>query len=278
MINYIQFHFSNLQPADQEVLIAKLVDKGFEGFEQGPDFLKAYMPENVFDDSLKDDPEISAHDVRIEIIVQRNWNEEWEKSFEPVIIENFCAIRAAFHPPAQDVQHEIIITPKMSFGTGHHATTFQVIQLMEQINFTGKNVLDFGTGTGVLAILAEKLHASHILAIDNDDWSIDNARENIDSNNCERIELIKADNLFRHETYDVILANINKHVILQNLSALAKHLRPEGVLVLSGLLKDDRQDITAAALKEQLSIRKHLEKSGWIALYLVNVNSAQNNR
>jgi ribosomal protein L11 methyltransferase len=279
MGNYIELHISNLPPAEQEILIAKLADTGFEGFEQGPDFLKAFISEDHFDDTaLKSNPDINSYEMRIERIAQRNWNEEWEKSFEPVLIEKFCAIRAAFHPRVEGVEHEIIITPKMSFGTGHHATTFQVIQLMQQIRFAGKTVLDFGTGTGVLAILAEKLEAATILAIDNDDWSIDNARENIQMNNGKRIVLAKADKLPALQSFDVILANINKHVILQNLSDLAKHLRPGGVLILSGLLKSDLQDITKAALKEQLDIRKHLEKSDWIALLLVNVNSEQNNQ
>jgi len=275
MVNYIQVHFLNLPSHEQEILVAQLANIGFEGFEEGVDYLKAFIPESFFnEDSLRDILNVNRHSVTIETIEQKNWNKEWEKSFEPVIIGNFCAIRADFHAPVSGVEHEIIITPKMSFGTGHHATTFQVIQLMQQINFMDKDVLDFGTGTGVLAILAEKLDAQNIQAIDNDEWSIENAKENIKTNTCSRIHLAKADSLTINQRFDIILANINKHVILQNLPSIAKHLRINGVLILSGLLNSDQQEIADAALKEDLIIQKHSQKNDWIALYLINVKSA----
>lgn len=273
MDNYIQLHFANLTSFDQEILIAQLADIGFEGFEQGSDFLVACIPEDKYDKSkLKNILDTHSRVATIKTIAPKNWNEEWERSFEPVIIENFCAIRASFHPPVTGVQHEIIITPKMSFGTGHHATTFQVIQLMKQINFKNKDVLDFGTGTGVLAILAEKSGAKNILAIDNDEWSIDNAKENIETNGCTRIQLLKASEICTDKKFDVILANINKHVILENLASFAKHLQHESVLIISGLLKKDRQEIADAALKENLVVKTQSEKYDWIALSLTTVN------
>jgi len=273
MENYIQLHFANLKQLQQGILVAQLADIGFDGFEEGADFLKAYISKSLFDEPLVRQL-INKHQytVTIDTIEPKNWNEIWEKSFTPVIIEDFCAIRAGFHQPVADVQHEIIITPKMSFGTGHHATTHQVIQFMEQIHFSGKDVLDFGTGTGVLAILAEKLGAVRILAIDNDEWSIENAAENIIANDCSKIILEKAEGLFFDNLFDVILANLNKHLILQNLPAIAKHLKVNGVLLLSGLLEIDLQEIADAALKEHLVIKKHLQKSGWIALYILYVN------
>lgn len=271
MENYIQLHFENVQAIQQEILIAQLSDIGFEGFEEGPDFLNAYISQDGFDQAaLNAILDMNPHRVSKEIIAPKNWNEEWEKSFNPVIIENFCAISAVFHPPVTGVQHEIIITPKMSFGTGHHATTFQVIQLMREINFEGKKVLDFGTGTGVLAILAEKLNALDVLAIDNDDWSIENATENIAANKCLKITLQKKESLISNILFDVILANLNKHIILQNLPTIAKHLSINGVLVLSGLLIDDQPEIASAALKEHLFIKRHTQQSGWIALQLTN--------
>ncbi|MBC7829172.1 MAG: 50S ribosomal protein L11 methyltransferase [Chitinophagaceae bacterium] len=275
MVNYIQLHFASQLPDEQEILLAQLAEIGYEGFEQGTDYLNAYILESLFDESsLKDIISLDRHSITIEKIEPRNWNEEWEKSFEPVTIENFCAIRADFHPTVAGVEYEIIITPKMSFGTGHHATTFQVIQFMQQINFAGKDVMDFGTGTGVLAILAEKLNARHVYAIDYDEWSIENAKENIQVNHCSRIKLVNSDSLPENEDFDVILANINKHVIIQNLPAIAKHLRMNGVLILSGLLQVDEQDIAAAALNEDLIIQKHSEKNGWIMLSLIKGNSA----
>lgn len=274
MENYIQLHFKNLEATEQELVIAKLINIGFEGFEEGKNFLKACISENIFDENLlQTTMDLNSYSVTREVIEQKNWNEEWEKSFHPVVIENFCAIRASFHASVSNVKHEIIITPKMSFGTGHHATTFQVIQFMEKLNFTGKNVLDFGTGTGVLAILAEKLNALHILAIDNDDWSINNARENIEMNDCSRITITKAAGLNSNQIFDVILANLNKHIILENLPVIAKQLSSNGVLILSGLLAGDYQEIADAASKNHLIIRKHSQVSDWIALCLSLVES-----
>lgn len=274
MDKFIEVHFAGVDSVEQEILVAQLADIGFDGFEQGIDFLNACIPESNFNETdLNHIPIVQEHPPTISRIEQKNWNEEWEKSFQPVIIDKFCAIRASFHQQVAGVQHEIVITPKMSFGTGHHATTFQVIQLMEQTDFKNKTVLDFGTGTGVLAILAEKLGASNILAIDNDEWSINNARENIQTNLCSAIRLRHDQQLPQDEHFDVILANINKHVIVDNLHLMAKQLRTAGVLLLSGLLKDDLQEIADSALRQNLFVKTHSQKYDWIALSLTNVNS-----
>lgn len=269
MTRYIQLHFAEQDERGKEILIALLAHIGFEGFEEGPHHLDACIAETEYrEEAVKEvvNPEIYPYTV--EIITQKNWNEAWEKSFGPVIIDNFCAIRANFHPPAMGVEHELVITPKMSFGTGHHATTLLVIRLMQAIDFSRKKVLDFGTGTGVLAILAEKLGADAVVAVDNDDWSIMNAEENIAQNACKRIVLEKADSIYTQQTFDIILANINKNVIIDNLSLFAKHLKPPGVLVLSGLLTGDYSDVADEAVREHLIIDKHVEKTGWIALQL----------
>jgi ribosomal protein L11 methyltransferase len=274
MDTFIEVHFAGVDSVAQEILVAQLADIGFDGFEQGLDFLNACIPESNFNEAeLNHIQIVQEHPPTVSRVEQKNWNEEWEKSFQPVIIDNFCAIRASFHEHVAGVQHEIVITPKMSFGTGHHATTFQVIQLMEQTDFKNKTVLDFGTGTGVLAILAEKLGASNILAIDNDEWSINNARENIQTNLCSAIRLQHDQQLPKDEHFDVILANINKHVIVDNLHSMAKQLRTGGVLILSGLLKDDLQEIADAALRESLFVKTHSQKYDWIALSFTNVNS-----
>ena len=275
MDNYILLHFLNITADEQEILIAHLADINYEGFEQGKDFLKAFIPESIYEKSeLESIPGFEKYHVDIQQVMQRNWNEEWEKSFEPVIIENFCAIRASFHPKVADVKHDIIITPKMSFGTGHHATTYLVIQLMEHLDFGNRNVLDFGTGTGVLAILAEKEGAAAVTAIDIDHWSIENARENLEANHCTRIVLKKADQIPFNESFDIILANINRHVILENLASMAKHLRPGGVLILSGLLKDDEKVVSDEALIQRLLVKTQSQKYDWIALELTNVKPA----
>lgn len=278
MENYIQLRFGDLDAPGKEILVAQLADIGFEGFEEGTDYLIGCIEETLYDEAaLLDAIDSARYTFDVAIIEQKNWNEQWERSFEPVVVGDFCAIRAGFHLPVSGVQHDLVITPKMSFGTGHHATTFLVIQLMQLIGFSGRKVLDFGTGTGVLAILAEKLQADYITAIDNDDWSITNAQENILQNNCLNINLEKANTINLNESFDVILANINKNVIIANLPALAKHLQINGVLVLSGLLKGDYQEIVDCASKEHLVLDALLDKNDWIALQFSNVNTGKNN-
>ena len=270
--SYVQLHFRDISAADQELLIAQLACIGFDAFEQGNHFLKACIPESEYDAGLLNNTlDRDQYRFKIEIIEPKNWNEEWEKSFQPVIVDQFCAIRAAFHPPIANVQHEIIITPKMSFGTGHHATTYQVIQLMQSVVFDNKSVLDFGTGTGLLAILAEKLGAKEIFAIDNDEWSINNAEENIRTNACSRINLNQADHINWNKQFDIILANINKHVILENLSSIAKQLAYGGVLIVSGILRNDQHDIVNSALSKKLFVKTQSERHDWLALSLTNV-------
>jgi ribosomal protein L11 methyltransferase len=180
----------------------------------------------------------------------------------------FVGIRADFHPPLKDVKHEIIITPKMSFGTGHHATTSMMIRMMGEINFSGKSVLDFGTGTGILAILAEKLGASEIVAIDNDDQSIENATENFQSNNCHTISLLKASSAGVSHKVDIILANIIKMVILESLPLLAEQLNNDGVIIFSGLLTNDERDIVKIANERHLYLNKKIEVGDWICLQM----------
>jgi ribosomal protein L11 methyltransferase len=275
MTDYIELYFHNLSFIEREILIAELSEIGFEGFEEGVDDLKAFIRKLHFDETvIKNRIDTQRHPYSVETIPHQNWNQQWEGSFDPVVIGNFCAIRAAFHAPVQNVQHELIITPKMSFGTGHHATTSLVIQFMQEIDFSKKQVFDFGTGTGVLAILAEKLNAENILAIDNDEWSIINAKENILQNNCSKIAIEKADKIPSKQKFDIILANINKNVIQGNLGLIAKQLSNNGVLITSGLLKTDEKEIVASALKENLKLQKSLEAAGWIAMYFVNVKAS----
>jgi ribosomal protein L11 methyltransferase len=256
----------------QEVLIALLGDMGYDGFEQEEDRLQAFIGEAAFEEAPLREL-LGAHGLPYtwQRIEERNWNEEWEKNFQPVVVEGFCAIRAHFHPPMPEVEHELIITPKMSFGTGHHATTYMMLQAMRELDLRGKRVLDFGTGTGVLAILAERLGAASIVAIDNDHWSIENARENVTENGCTRIEVLKRDRVAELEgPFDVILANINKHVILSQLETLVQQLTEDGVILLSGLLQDDAEDIDNEAEKNNLSVSGSMTnlitRGGWICL------------
>lgn len=267
MTDHIQITFTQLQPEQKDILIAQLSDAGFEGFEEGETTLDAFIPENHFEENLLQEIvyKYQLHFKKTKIAAT-NWNQLWESSFQPVVVENFCAIRADFHQPITGVAHEIVITPKMSFGTGHHSTTFMMIEMMREIDFAGKSVFDFGTGTGILAILGEKLGAKKILAIDNDDWSVENAKENICQNGCTKAEIKKSSSIPAGKKFDIILANINKNVILDNLPSLADQLLPGGFLVLSGLLQEDKEEIVKATAARKLDFQKELSRNNWICL------------
>jgi ribosomal protein L11 methyltransferase len=201
------------------------------------------------------------------IIKEENWNAIWESNFEPVRVGDFVGIRAHFHPsfdPA--VQYEIKITPKMSFGTGHHATTFTVMQMMEHLNFRGKSVYDFGTGTGVLAILAEKLGAVDLLAVDNDDWCIENANENILNNDTKCILIKKVDSAYQNRPFDIILANVNRHILEANMKELTQVAHLGSELILSGLLIDDQEDMIQLAANNGWNFVKSQPLNGWVSL------------
>ncbi|WP_276481699.1 50S ribosomal protein L11 methyltransferase [Paraflavitalea pollutisoli] len=265
--NYTHVRFHPVTKEQQEILIALLNEQGFEGFEEGPQYLSAFIPEEQLDEAaLVELAESMTVTYSSETIAQRNWNEEWEKNFEPVVVDKFCAVRAHFHAPVADVQYEIIITPKMSFGTGHHSTTYMMMQYMEHLDLVGKSVLDFGTGTGILAVLAEQQGASTVMAIDNDDWSIDNAAENIAVNGATKIVLEKADSLEKYGRFNIILANINKHVLLANMASLQQHLTPGGVIIMSGLLAGDRSDILHSASTNGIQFVDEKQHQAWIAL------------
>ena len=252
----------------QEELIALFDYYHATGFEQTDEKLIAYFGEESF---AKDDIEkiLKGYSFELNEVEEKNWNEEWERNFQPVIVEDFVAVRAHFHQPITGVQHEIVITPKMSFGTGHHATTFMMMQQMKDLDFQNKMVFDFGTGTGILAILAEKLGASKITAIDVDDWSIENAKENFDRNNCNKIGVSLSSNI-PDQQFDIILANINRNVILDYIPVLVKSLRKNAVILFSGLLIADENDIRSACEKNGLLFVNRKERQGWISLLFHN--------
>lgn len=269
MNNYIQVAFTNISQQQAEILIAQLAEAGYEGFEEEANALKAFVPEKAFDEeTLREIIAPLQVDFSRSVIPETNWNEVWESNFDPVIVEDFVAVRADFHEPIHTVKHEIIITPKMSFGTGHHATTYMMMQQMGVIDFSDKTVFDFGTGTGVLAILAEKLGAKSITAIDNDAWSVDNATENIGRNGCTKIEIRLAHTADLKESFDIILANINKNVILDNFKLLAGQLKPAGYLLLSGLLAEDESEILQAAGRVELRYCGQELRNNWLFIKL----------
>lgn len=248
----------------QEELIALLDDYHPTGFEQTNEALFAFFNEDGFgkEPILKI---LEGYSTFITIVEAQNWNEEWERGFAPVVVDDFVAVRAHFHQPITQVEHEIVITPKMSFGTGHHATTYMMMQQMRYLNFKDKAVFDFGTGTGVLTILAEKLGAASVTAIDVDDWSIENARENFERNSCERI-VVTLSSKVPSQPFGIVLANINKNVILDYLPQLTLSLATRAYILFSGLLVADEADVTTAAKKNGLSFEQKTERQGWISL------------
>jgi ribosomal protein L11 methyltransferase len=248
----------------QELLISLLHDLGATGFEQKDDRLLAYFNEENFP-AYYVQSILAGYNFQTNTIPEQNWNEEWEKNFQPVVVDDFCAVRAHFHAPISTVKHEIIITPKMSFGTGHHATTYMMMQQMKTIDFNNKSVFDFGTGTGILAILAEKCGAKEIIAIDNDEWSYTNAKENVEMNNCKKI-IIQNSPVLPEREFDIILANINRNIILEYLSQLKSISNEKTIYLFSGLLKDDEADINTAAKQQGLHLLKKMEKNNWICL------------
>ena len=256
-----------------DIVIARLSEMGYEAFEETESGVKAYVQQKLFKENyLSDFADLLDQGVKLKFshrhVPWENWNALWESNFEPVVIKDFCIIRADFHDKDETLPLDIIITPKMSFGTGHHATTYMMVEQMSHLPFENKKVADFGTGTGILAIVAEKLGASHIRAIDVDDFSIENAVENINRNKCFKIEVIQADIFSSVEKFDIILANINKNVIIDNIQALADALNAGGNVLLSGLLKDDEHDILMACQAYNLRRVNTVERNKWISILL----------
>ncbi|NIG57335.1 50S ribosomal protein L11 methyltransferase [Chitinophaga sp. Cy-1792] len=264
-------HFAITIPVsgDQaEILIAQLATVGFEGFEEQETQLVAFIPESDFDEQVLQEMLGTNLSYTKELIQQQNWNAVWESNFDPVLVDDFCGIRADFHPAFDPApQHVIEITPKMSFGTGHHATTSSMIRLMRDISFEGKTVFDFGTGTGILAILAEKLGAKEVDAIDYDEWAVNNTKENLEANHTTKIQVWQADNLDAiSKKYDILLANINFNVLLQYMADMRRILSPGGILLLSGIMPTDETQIVAAATPHGFHLQQRIEKNNWLAL------------
>jgi ribosomal protein L11 methyltransferase len=267
-MDYIEISIPVVDIATREILLAQLSELGFTGFEEEEEVIKAFIASGDFNEvDMQGVTDKLKVNYSKSIIKEQNWNKLWESNFDPVVVDDFVGVRAEFHLPLCGVEHEIVITPKMSFGTGHHATTFMMMQLMRDIDFKGHSVFDFGTGTGILAILAEKLGAERVVAVDNDDWCIENAAENSERNHCKNIKLVKADSAQNGEKFSIILANINKNIILDNIAFLANNISTQGKILLSGLLQEDENDILEALVPYGWKKRKTVVKGIWIALF-----------
>ncbi|MFT3747870.1 MAG: 50S ribosomal protein L11 methyltransferase [Agriterribacter sp.] len=263
---YIEICIEVDDPETNNLLIAELNESmNITGAEELSGMLKLYIKEEDFDENLfKKIIEINNIKYYKSNINNKNWNEEWEKAYDPVVAGD-VGIRADFHARNENIKYDIVITPKMSFGTGHHATTSMMVEAIVDFNPAGKKVIDFGTGTGVLAILAHKMHSRKVLAIDNDDWSIENAAENFQKNDCSSIQLEKKDH-FPVGTYDMILANINLNIVEDNMLAMAESLGENGILLVSGILVNDLNEILRISDQNGLKLKKKSEKNNWLCI------------
>lgn len=261
-------------PEFAEILTAELAEMGFDTFEETDQGLDAYiLTERFSEQELKEMVgkylSLAAIAYKIEIIEKENWNEEWEKNYDPIVVDSRCRVRATFHEPDDSFDHEIVITPKMSFGTGHHATTQGMLNLQLDFDFGGKSVLDVGSGTGILAIMAAKLGASYIEATDIDQWCVENGLENFELNALKEIAYHKgAINTLQlnKNKYDVVIANINKNVLLEEMSHYATLLDQGGHLFLSGFYEEDIADIKNSTDTYNLLLEKSVIKDNWTAL------------
>ncbi len=269
--NYFEFRFTidPVQPAS-EILIAELGYLGFESFVENNDGITAYIPEEEYEDDLlagvhilqSEEFKITYDQKEIERV---NWNEEWEKNFTPIVVDDICSVRAPFHEKPE-TKYDIVIEPKMSFGTGHHATTHMMIQHILKNEWVGKSVLDMGSGTGVLAILAAMKGAKTIDAIDIDNWCYLNTLENISRNDCEHINVEEGGaELLDGREYDVILANINLNILLRDLPIYNDCLKEDGRIYFSGFYEKDLPTITEACKKYNLKYVEHFEREDWVA-------------
>ena len=266
-MDFVELNVDITNEEQRDIILCRLLGEGFESFVETENALLAYIPSHLL---IKEElePILDSFHVtyKFSLVPQRNWNEDWEKHYDPVLISDKCFIRAPFHPPLEGIKFEIIIEPKMSFGTAHHETTSMMIELMMESEFTGRKVLDMGCGTGVLAIFARKLGATDILAVDNDEWSFQNTLENINKNKADMIRVLLGDVKIIEDTgYDIILANINRNVLLENLEDYSR-LMARGELLLSGFYKEDTHVIIDKAEKVGFKFLTLKTKNRWVAL------------
>ena len=269
---YIAYEFS-LSPRDPatEILIAELGDVGFESFVEHDNGVTAYIQKIEWNPNILDNLYVlGSNEFKISFsyfeVIQTNWNKEWEKNFNPIQVDNLVSIRAPFHKNPS-LKFDIVIEPKMSFGTGHHETTHMMIQHLLALDLENKKVLDMGCGTGILAILAEKKGAQPIDAIDIDNWCYQNSLENIQRNGCNHITVLEGDSsLLKQKKYDIIIANINRNILISDMKTYTECLNKNGILLLSGFYKEDVIIIENEVTKHGLSFENLLQKNNWVAL------------
>lgn len=269
---YIEYLFT-VSPKEPgtEILIAELGNVGFESFVENENGVVAYIQKENWNEHLLEDIFVlNSKEFQIEYqyneVAQTNWNAEWEKNFEAIQVEDVVSVRAPFHENP-NLQYDIVIEPKMSFGTGHHETTHMMIQHLLQLDLDNKKVLDMGCGTGILAIFAEMKGAKPTDAIDIDNWCYLNSIENVSRNNCQHISVYEGDSsLLEDQNYEVIIANINRNILLMDMSIYAHCLDEKGILLLSGFYKEDIPVIDTEVSKYGLKLETVIERNNWVAL------------
>ena len=273
---YIEYDFkiSPLQPGT-EILIAELGAAGFESFVENENGVQAYIQKAEWREEILSEIFILESDefkitYQQRDIAQVNWNSEWEKNFDPIVVSDQCAVRAPFHKE-YNVPYEIVIEPKMSFGTGHHETTYMILKFLLETDLKDQTVLDMGCGTSVLAILASMRGATTIDAIDIDEWCVENSKENVDRNNCSHINIALGDASRISEVikYDTIIANINRNILLNDMHVYANALKENGSLFLSGFYLEDLPLITECCNKLKLEFVENKEKNNWVAAHFI---------
>ena len=271
------FEYSFTAPSSDiqhDMLTTMLAEMGFDSFMDDTMGLKAYCSADKRDDlaveTLLLEPSFS--DIRllkVEEMPDKDWNELWEASYQPVVVNDRCRVRAPFHEPDPSFEFDLVIEPKMSFGTANHETTAQIIQLMLETDFQGKEVLDMGSGTAILAILAKKLGATHTVAIDNDEWAYRNAFTNTELNGVSDIEIVLGDASSIQGSFDVVLANINRNILLRDMHLYVAAMRPDAHIFFSGFYTEDLESIKAEAERLGLHYCRHLSRNNWVAAEFV---------
>ena len=269
---YIEYNFT-FSPKEpiSEILIAELGNVGFESFVETENGVTAYIQKTDWNaEILADVFVLNSDEFSIEYnlneVPQTNWNAEWEKNFEPIQVDDLVSIRAPFHENP-NLKYDIVIEPKMSFGTGHHETTHMMVQHLLQLDLENKKVLDMGCGTGILAIFAEMKGAKPLDAIDIDNWCYENSVENVTRNNCKNISVYEGDAaLLVDKKYDVIIANINRNILLMDMKVYTNCLQEGGILLLSGFYEQDIPVIDAEVIKYGLKLEKFIQRNNWVAL------------
>ena len=274
--DYYELHISNLSYDQAGIVAAVLDDLNVAAIEEDNSSLIIYTPDKSFVEHIKLNLLRKLNWLSSDQLVERikpskNWNEVWESSFEPIIVDNYCTIRASFHDQNFVSKHIITIDPEMAFGTGHHETTYAMIQAMNQVDFRAKRVLDYGCGTGVLGILAEKEGASNVLAIDYDPIAVECAKKCVNINSCSQTEVIEAElSILKINThFDIILANINRNVLLDNSTNLASLQLSKGILLLSGILQNDETLVVEKYNSNGYILKDRIVNNEWVCLQFV---------